>query len=61
MQCENFISSWKKMNDTINKTFYTCFADLLFLMYEKISKKAVKLGSFIQFSVHMSLRLIRDF
>ena len=49
------------MNDTINKTFYTCFADLLFLMYEKISKKAVKLGSFIQFSVHMSLKLIRDF
>ena len=50
-----------EINDTINKTFYTCFTDLLFLMYEKIFKKAVKLGSFIQCSVHMFLRLIRDF
>ena len=50
-----------EINDTINKTFYTCFTDLLFWMYEKIFKKAVKLGSFIQCSVHMFLRLIRDF
>ena len=50
-----------EINDKINKTFYTCFTDLLFLMYEKIFKKAVKLGSFIQCSVHMFLRLIRDF
>ena len=34
------------MNSTINKTFYTCSTESLFLRYKKISKKAVKLGSF---------------
>ena len=32
------------MNSTINKTFYTCSTESLFLRYKKISKKAVKLG-----------------
>ena len=47
MQCENFILPWKKMNSTINKTFCTCSTESLFLRYRKISKKAVKLGSFL--------------
>ena len=43
------------MNRTINKTFYTYSAESLFLRYKKISKKGVKLGSFLQFSVHIFL------
>ena len=39
----------------MNKTFYTCSAESLFLRYKKISKKAIKLGSFLQCSVHMFL------
>ena len=55
MQCENFILPWKKMNSIINKTFYTCSTESLFLRYKKISKKAVKLDSFPQGSVHIFL------
>ena len=40
------------MNSTINKTFYIYSTELLFLKYYKISKNAVKLGSFLQCSVH---------
>ena len=32
------------MNSTINKTFYTCSTESLFLRYVKVSKKAVKIG-----------------
>ena len=55
MQCENFISPWKWINSTVNKTFYTCYAESLFLRYKKIFKKAVKLGNFLQSSVHIFL------
>ena len=53
MQCENFILSWKYMNNTINN--YKCSTKSLFLRYKKISKKAVKLASFLQCSVHVFL------
>ena len=43
------------MNSTINKTFYTFYTKSLFLRYKNISKKAVKLGSFVQCSVDKSL------
>ena len=43
------------LDSTFNKTFYTCLAELLFLRYKQISKKAVKLGSFLQCSVHTFL------
>ena len=43
------------MNSTINKKFYTCSTELLFLGYKKISKKALKFGSFFQCSVHIFL------
>ena len=43
------------MNSSIDKTFYTCSAGSLFLTYEKISMKAVKLGSFLQCLVHVFL------
>ena len=39
------------LDSTFNKTFYTCLTELLFLRYKQISKKAVKLGSFLQCSV----------
>ena len=42
------------MNSTISKTFYTCSKKSLFLKYKKVSKEAVKLGSFLHFSVHIS-------
>ena len=45
------------MNSTINKTFYTCSAESLFLRYKKISKKALKLGNFLQYSIHIFLGL----
>ena len=48
------------MNSTINQTFYTC-VELLFLRFMKISKKAVKLGSFLQCLIHIFLRLDEDF
>ena len=47
VQCENFILPWKKMSSTINKTFYTFSTESLFLRCKKISKRAVKLGSFV--------------
>ena len=43
------------MNRAINKTFYKCSTELLFLTYKKISKKAVKLDSFLQCSVNIFL------
>ena len=43
------------MNITINKTFYTCSAESLFLRYKKIFRKAVKIGGFLQCSVHIFL------
>ena len=43
------------MNSTITKTFRRCLEELLFLRYEKIPKKAVKLDSFLQCSVHIFL------
>ena len=43
------------MNSSINKIVYTCSTESLFLRYKKISKKAVKLGSFLQCSVHIFL------
>ena len=45
------------MNSTINKTFYTCSTESLFLRYKKISKKAIKLGSFLQCSIDIFLGL----
>ena len=53
MQCEKFILTWKWMSSTISKTFYTCSPESLLLSYMKISKKTVKLGSFLQFSAHI--------
>ena len=44
------------MNSTINKAFYTCSEESLLLNYSNISNKAVKLGSFLQCSVHIFLR-----
>ena len=44
--------TWKQMN---SKTFYTCSTESSFLKYKKISKKAVKIGSFPQCSVHTYL------
>ena len=46
---------WKQMNSTINKTFYTCSTESLLQRYKKISKKAVKIGGFLQCSVHVFL------
>ena len=43
------------MNGSINKTFYTYSTESLFLRYKKISKKAVRLGSFLQCFVHIFL------
>ena len=43
------------MNKTISKTFCTCSTKSLFLRCNKISKKAVMLGSFLQCSVHIFL------
>ena len=43
------------MNSTINKTFYTCFTESLFLKYNKVSKNAVEIGGFLQCSVHIFL------
>ena len=43
------------MNNRVKKTFYTCSTESLFLRYKKMSKKAVKLGSFLQCSVHLFL------
>ena len=48
------------MNRTI-KTFYKCSTKSLFLKYKTISKKAAKLGSFLQCSVHIFLGLDGDF
>ena len=38
------------MNSTINKIFYTCCSESLFLRYKKISKKAIKVGVFLQWA-----------
>ena len=43
------------MNITINKTFYTSSTESLLLRSKKISKKGVKLGSFLQCSIHIFL------
>ena len=45
----------EKMKSIINKTSYTCPKESLFLRYKKISKKAVKLGGFLQCSVYIFL------
>ena len=41
------------MNSTISEIFYTRSAESLFLRYKKILKKAVKLDSFLQCSLHI--------
>ena len=56
MQCKNFVLPWKYMNSTINKTFYTCSTESMLLRCDKIPEKAVKLGSFLQFSLHIFIR-----
>ena len=41
----------KKMNNKFNKTFYTCLTEsslYLDVRYKQMSKKAIKLGSFLQ-------------
>ena len=38
---------------SVKTLFYLCSTESLLLSYKKISKKAVKLGSFLQFSVHI--------
>ena len=43
------------MHSTINKTFPTCSTESLFSSYKKISKKAIKLASFLQWSLHLFL------
>ena len=43
------------MNSTINKTFYACSTESLFLRYKKISEKAVKIGGFLQCWIHIFL------
>ena len=43
------------MNSTIKKTFYTSSTESLFLRYMKISKKAVKIGGFLQCLIHIFL------
>ena len=43
------------MNSAINKTFNTCSTESLFLRYKKIFKVAVKIGGFLQCSVHTFL------
>ena len=43
------------MNSTINKTFYTCSTESLFLRYKKVSRKAAKIVGFLQCSVHTFL------
>ena len=42
-----------KINSIMNKAFYTCSTESLFLRYKKISKKAVKIRGFLQCSVHI--------
>ena len=37
----------------MNKTFYTSSTEPLLLRYKEISMKSVKLGSFLQCSVHI--------
>ena len=44
-----------KINSTINKFIYKCSTESLFLRNKKIFKKAVKLGSFLQCSIHIFL------
>ena len=53
MQCKNFILPCKWMNSTNNKTLNTPSTKSLLLL--KISKKAIKLDSFLQYSVHIFL------
>ena len=43
------------MNSRISKSFYTCSTKSLLLTYKKISKKAVKLGSFLQCKVQWTM------
>ena len=46
---------WKEMYSKLSKTFYACFTESLFLRYNKISKKAVKIGGFLQCLFHIFL------
>ena len=48
------------MNSTISKAFYTCSTELLFSRYKKISKEAVKIGGFLQYSVHIFLMAVSE-
>ena len=48
MQYKNFLLPCKQMNSKTS-------TESMLLRYEKISKKAVKLGSFVQCSVHVFL------
>ena len=43
------------MNNSINKTLNTRSTESLFFRYKKISKKAVKIGGFLQISIHIFL------
>ena len=45
----------QEINSTINKTFYIYSTELFFLRYQEIFKKDIKLGSFLQCSVHIFL------
>ena len=52
------------MISIINKAFYACSTEPLFLSYKKTSKKAVKIGGFPQCSAHVmaaSEKLIKNF
>ena len=48
IQCENFFYLVNKLIAQL-----TCYTESLFLTSKKISKKAVKLGSFLQGSLHI--------
>ena len=43
------------MNNTINKAFYTCSTESLFLRYNKMVRKIVKIGTFLLCSIHTFL------
>ena len=43
------------MNNTMSKAFYTSSTEPLFSRNKKMSKRAVKIGGFLQCSVHIFL------
>ena len=43
------------MTSTINNAIYICFRESLFFRYKKVSRKAVNIVGFLQFSVHIIL------